>query len=406
MNRVLSKNINYLDLNDLLVSMIGILICIASCLDCFYTRDFSNYTFNKLYRYSVYVIVLVCIVKLVIDFFVTNGKVYPVIACMLFVFVYVSFISWVFDLLSFRYLIVDNLAWILVFCVFYMYGYRQQFNDRGLQRVLIFGTICFYITCTPNLLRHISNTDGRGGAISSLYFGLSFLEAILTVCTRKVRALFVLITGMMILFSTKRAGFVVFALGMLFYLFIDAVIEEKADERFQKYCRILLILTFAVIIGLAAIEIFNIGILDRFASISEDGGSGRDGIWEMILDRYRASNQIHKIFGYGFHAVPELVHPDGRYIFAHNGFIEVLFDFGMVGLTGMIAGIAWLFYLTVCMIRERMHEAGIMGFILVHIMMFTMTSYLFEESRVILPMCIACGICIGHYHRKISGIGL
>ena len=118
------------------------------------------------------------------------------------------------------------------------------------------------------------------------------------------------------------------------------------------------------------------------------------------MNKYRNAGTIKKVFGHGFHAVPIIIRPFNRYLFAHSSFVEVLFDFGIIGLVGMIGGILWLLICLIRMIKKRILFAPIMAYSLVIVLLLSAVSYFFEESKMILPVAMTCGMCIGYLERK------
>ena len=59
-----------------------------------------------------------------------------------------------------------------------------------------------------------------------------------------------------------------------------------------------------------------IQILDRFARLGDDGGSGRDVIWLIVLNAYHSSGLVQRLFGHGFQSVYYILRPGGFYRFA------------------------------------------------------------------------------------------
>lgn len=382
-----------------LSTLVLILIFMSSYFDIIYERaTVLNVIYNRLYRYSIYALVVICLVKIFLD--IMRGRGLNQTVCgMILMFFYVAFITFAMDLFSINSIVVDNLSWILSFCVFFMYGEKQQEETLAFKRIVLIGTAIYCVLMLPNLRSRMMGLDPKGGIISPLYYGMGFLGIILLCCSNKMKIIFSGVIGLMILFSTKRTGLFSFILGLLGYLYINAVIEGQVRERLKKYGSIIFILVVAMLISFFSIERFNINILGRLATLSTDGGSGRSIIWESIINRFKESDTIHKLLGYGFHAVPEIIRPFNRYLFAHNGFMEVLFDFGIVGLTGMIAGILWLLTGTIRMIKWKAVFAPVMVYAMSIVVLFSIFSYLFEEARVVMPVTVICGICLGRFKR-------
>ena len=73
-------------------------------------------------------------------------------------------------------------------------------------------------------------------------------------------------------------------------------------------------------------------VFSRFSSISEDKGSGRDIVWRNVLDTYSKSPVLEKIIGHGHYSAIIVNRGHNIDLSAHNDFLEVLFDYGIIGL--------------------------------------------------------------------------
>lgn len=396
------KNIK-VSLDDFVCNLICVLIFTSSYFSTINARNIyenPDSIYAKLYRIMTYLIVAVILAKLVIDT-VNTGRLYRVVGCMMMMFAYIAFVSFAMGLFPIYLIIIDNLSWILVFCLYYMYGRKKNISNNSIfGNIVIFGTVLFCIIVAPNLRAHIMGQDPQGGIIGTIYYLIGYLGLILLVCSNKQKIVFSAVVSVMLLFSSKRAGLIVVVLGLLGYFFADAMIEGRVRERMKKYGKIIIVLIVGLIAASFLIEYFSLNILERLSSIATDGGSDRDIIWANILNRYRESDMLHKLFGHGFHAVPEIIRPFNRYIFAHNGFLEALFDFGVLGLTTMIAGILWLCVCTLKMIKRKAAYAPVMVYTMAMVFIFSLVSYFFEEARYIMPAAVIGGLCIGRLDSK------
>ena len=67
----------------------------------------------------------------------------------------------------------------------------------------------------------------------------------------------------------------------------------------------------------------------RFAAMQDDGGSGRDVIWKHCIDALRRNDIIAWIFGYGPNSTFKVV----KHTSAHNDFLTILLEQGIIGVT-------------------------------------------------------------------------
>ena len=141
-------------------------------------------------------------------------------------------------------------------------------------------------------------------------------------------------------------------------------------------------------------------ILLRFENISTDQGSGRLRIWQMILSSYASSTPLHKVFGHGIHAVPNFIHPANKYIFAHNSYIEYLFDLGIVGVVLLSLIVLSMIVFLIRLIVEKNKFAPTAAFAVCIIVVFSATSYCFEESNYIMMIAVYWGFIRGSCYRN------
>ena len=392
-----------INLDSFAVYLVSALVFISAWMSTIYWAHRSIDLVDKLYRLSLYAIVLVVLAQIIAEI-VFNESIHLLVFLLLLMFLYGVLLTWENGLLTLRTMITGNLAWILVFCSFFIYGMRHELNDPILQLIILVGTVVYCLAIIPNLRIRMAGLDELGGAISAIYYSLGFLGLILLYCKKNTKVFFALIVGIIILLSSKRAGVLLYAIGFLAYFYVDAYLENDIDVRMRKYRTIAYIVLASIVFAISVTAVFRIGALDRFQTITTDGGSGRDVIWESVLNTYRNAKITKKVFGHGFHAVPIIVRPFNRYLYAHSSFVEVLFDFGIIGLVGMIGGILWLLICLIRMIKKRLLFAPIMAFSLVIVLLLSAVSYFFEESKMILPVAMICGMCIGYLERKtVSG---
>ena len=91
-------------------------------------------------------------------------------------------------------------------------------------------------------------------------------------------------------------------------------------------------------------------IVSRFHAIEDDEGSGRTELYDVILNSFSNSSFISQMFGHGYRSVISIL--DG--VPAHNDFLEILYDFGIVPLTVYV--IILLKFVRLCFYRLMRHH--------------------------------------------------
>lgn len=127
--------------------------------------------------------------------------------------------------------------------------------------------------------------------------------------------------------SSKRGALIVGAMGLIIFIFYHLYII-KSKKIFQN-----LIFTISgfliVILFLYNTYINNEFLINRLAGIDE-GGSGRNIIyWNLWNNWYESNSFLRYLFGFGF--VSTILY-SGTGNLAHNDWLEVLTNFGLIGV--------------------------------------------------------------------------
>lgn len=146
-------------------------------------------------------------------------------------------------------------------------------------------------------------------------------------------------------------------------------------------------------------------ISNRIESSVEDGGSGRDEAYTLVLEKYSEQNILMQLFGAGFNGVIRdykiavSANADGHNISAHNDFLEMLADFGIVGFLIYLLIIRQL-YRSIKkgkIIGENYYQASLSAFVVFIFM--GMLSHLFLYPTYIAYIVMVFAIVNGEYKR-------
>lgn len=290
---------------------------------------------------------------------------------------------------------VDILIWPISVIVYYNYSYYYDITKIAQNKAIWF----FFAMCAiavPLIKIHLSGAGNIGQVIFLTYFCITTLPLVLILTNnRSYRNLSVVLTVLISTASTKRAGTLALILGLFVMFVVEAHIQGTLNQRWKKYLKIMLLILIGTIMVFYLESTGRIQILDRFARLGDDGGSGRDVIWSIVLNAYHSSGLVQRLFGHGFQSVYYILRPGGFYRFAHNSYIEYLYDYGTVGLILLLVFIIALIVSTIDMVRRKARFAPVMCLLLVISVFLGMFSYFFEESNIIMPVAVAYGVILG-----------
>lgn len=355
-----------------------------------------NLLWQRIYILSAYIIIIISVIyfgikkTLKLDkkiLFLSNFILYEFIVSLCNSIIIMPFIA------------IDILLWPLLFCVFY--DYTKQNNLPNCFKILtIIGMISICLFSIPNIVVHISGYGRNGGVIFPTYFCFAFLPMVYITYPKKISRFFSILVVILMMVSTKRAGFIIVVTGLMLLLLVEALIQNTMKKTLRRIGVFVVIGVAAIIISLFLIQKFNLNIFNRLTMLSADEGSGRIAIWELVFGKFTDSSFLKKIFGHGYQSVYYRVRPFGKEWLSHNSFLEVLYDYGIIGLTAIICIIVTIIKKGIKLIKSKNIYAPIICYSLVAVIIMAACSYFFEQSVIIIPFSVFLGIVFGNTQQE------
>ncbi len=172
---------------------------------------------------------------------------------------------------------------------------------------------------------------------NTVYFLLLFLPCTVFFERKYIRFCLYIIQIAFVLISNKRTAFI-----MLVAYFLMSEYQHNKQISFSmkalKAVGYTFIIIFIYIIYPYTVELLNITIFDELSkeAIEADGGSNRTYIFDQLWNAQKKGDFKHWLMGDGYNSVIlSRICTDGvggNWVSAHNDFLEVLYDYGLVGL--------------------------------------------------------------------------
>ena len=209
----------------------------------------------------------------------------------------------------------------------------------------------FYLACLFSLFFlfvHSSSiifVEEEGLGDNKVFYSLMLLPWISMIQTKGLKWGALLLICIVVVMSVKRSAFIIMLIVLLLNFVYDFLYRTTSAGH-----RILigfLLICSSYIVYVSIYDRFD-NMMTRMEMIGEDGGNGRDYIYQNVWERYLSGGMTSKCFGAGFDMVR---HTDNSFhpVSAHNDFLEVLYDFGAIGLIFYIlihlSLIKWVFRL-------------------------------------------------------------
>ncbi|MCF2658965.1 O-antigen ligase family protein [Parabacteroides distasonis] len=214
--------------------------------------------------------------------------------------------------------------WCWVYMVAYSLFTYKNSNDKRRDLVIIIATVLFSISFNYSHVYRAFNFELIGD--NAVFFPLMMLPWIACMSNTTKRWMMVAIIAICAITALKRSGIIIISVSTTVLFYGDFIYRKRLNVK--KILAALLVVTgIFLIFRYKADSITDVN--QRFDMLQEDGGNGRDLIYEDVIDRYSKSDFISKTFGRGFDTVKGK--DTNMALSAHNDFLEVLYDFGAIG---------------------------------------------------------------------------
>lgn len=228
--------------------------------------------------------------------------------------------------------------WLVVFLFFCVY-----FKDRNNKQEINFAFKLAYAFMIITGVYYIIWLLTRSvfilsGTVNTVYYPLMLLPLVFTKRSKISVVLGVLILLVATLVSEKRTALIALVLALVIPIIINPNSKRKSK---LKRATLFLVVGLAVLaLSYLFILYFESDIIGRFMNLSNDGGSGRNHIYETVWHSIKNMNVRELFIGNGFNGVANdkivmLIDSNifgFEYTSAHNDFLEIIYDYGIIGL--------------------------------------------------------------------------
>lgn len=162
--------------------------------------------------------------------------------------------------------------------------------------------------------------------ITSVYYILCCMPYIMLLQNKKIRGILLVSIALSTLFSLKRSALVVLlACGLAIF-----IREYNSTAKVKR--NIITAGFVTAIVGLFCLPLVlkgnNSALSALWKTRFNSGASSRTNIYSDVVKRFIDSNVTYMLFGHGQNAV---LHTSSFGLSAHNDFLEILFDYGIIG---------------------------------------------------------------------------
>ena len=225
-------------------------------------------------------------------------------------------------------------AWFCVcYIVVFLSGRKIENREKTfVSFAVLLVVIAFYYTYqnTKILTSGSFSFEEVKEASNTIFWSLCILPAAFLLNNRIWQLVWLSAETFFVMLTMKRSAVISMSLIMVLYAFMVFTKDKSVSIRAQRLTRvwtiILAIIVFLLLMPRMTVLIDN--NRTRIESILEDGGSGRVLIWQDALKGIDNSSFVEILLGHGVASSMQTI----GHTSAHNDFLTLLIEFGVVGM--------------------------------------------------------------------------
>lgn len=241
--------------------------------------------------------------------------------------------------------------WVFSLIIGYILAFKSEKNKNltiilFLIMVLPISLYNIYIYSFKNIFDSQTTT-----VLDVTFILLVIIPFVLTLKQNVIKIILVIFIGLVSFMSFKRTTILSYVLMISFY-YIYSLFNSGSNTKNRKK---IFALTLVLIGGFVLIQLFNYiegasgdYITERLQNIGNDRGSERLDIYSKIFEIFSDSSIWNVLLGNGYMSVREKID-----ILAHNDFLEVLFDFGIIAFAAYLVFFIRLIKYSLVIHRDR-----------------------------------------------------
>lgn len=294
-------------------------------------------------------------------------------------------------------LLSDYLARILPIIALYIsYCIFQNIKktERVFTLVFIYAVYLAYYYVTYSM-RKLDLVLSEETVNSSVYFLLYLLPVLLCDNRKYLKYPTILIVGAFIILSAKRGGFIAFFLGLVVYIVVGLILANRLKLKHILFACILLL---GLVWGISFLqEDETLFIFSRMEGMDSNGYGDRGILYPRVFHMILSSDVISMFLGHGYNSV---IKDLGMGYSAHNDFLEIWYDFGLVGFVLYMALWYHIVKMGIKMTKDKSIYAAPYSFMLSIFLVNSMVSHIFLYNQYLMMFSVSFGTMWSLYYRE------
>lgn len=186
-------------------------------------------------------------------------------------------------------------------------------------------------------------------AVNAVYFINCLFPIVFLDIKRYMKIIILTASTACALLSGKRTALIVLVIAFA-VPYLCKLLLSNGKNKLKNIVSLVALSVLIVFLYDYLLDKFNITIFERFLNIAADGGSGRVDIYHSVIESFKNSSFTNKLLGHGYNGV---FYYGVTFTSAHNDFLEVLYDNGVIGLILYLFFVGGIISTAIKLLKDR-----------------------------------------------------
>ena len=187
----------------------------------------------------------------------------------------------------------------------------------------------------------------------SLFFVILLFPLVFCFNKDTYRIITFILVGLICAFSAKRSILIAYSMSVVLFILQYSFFNRNKKVSIKRVGILIGLLVALYWFVTNNSEVIN-KILFRFQGIKDDSGSGRTDLYDILLTSFKNSSLYNQMFGHGYRSAISVLNG----VPAHNDFLEILYDFGVIPLFIYVIILLKFVYFCFCSFKQQSLSNG------------------------------------------------
>lgn len=288
-------------------------------------------------------------------------------------------------------LVTRSTFWAMALIAGYSFGFKKENSVKKSLLITAFIPLMFFLFTLVD--KYLERSEDRA-MITSAYYLICLFPFVAVLKNKVWKDIFVILILTAALLCGKRGGFIAFSICFVAYMFFKL---SNSNKKIASFLGTIIIVLSMYYILQYVVKVYDFSIFNRIANIQEDQGSGRIDIYREVWHLIKSMDLFPQLFGRGFNKVYSDL---GRNLSAHNDFLEVIYDYGIIGFALYLNMYRILIKYARRLLRQKSEYAPAFISAIVIMLVLSMVSHLIIYNTYFIYLCLFFGLVVGDYDRQ------